>query len=187
MEIISKTTAAQKISLPIRQIFPSILGWFRQFCVFFLPLCIVFSPITTGTSCQDADYFPGIVYMYICIPINVKYDSSEHLLIPITCSYIHSFVACSSRVTDEQTDNLICRGRPALKKSLNTTNYFHFPFSICIAIQLLNLKNMNIYILCVNVNVQCKYIHNCINYTYKNYTLNKLDVFVFLQSVTRPR
>ena len=32
----------------------------------FLPLCIVLSPITTAASCQDADFLPGDIYLYIC-------------------------------------------------------------------------------------------------------------------------
>ena len=42
----------QKIS----RIFPFDFGNFTSF----LPLCIAFSPITTATSCQDADFFPGL-------------------------------------------------------------------------------------------------------------------------------
>ena len=34
-----------------------------------LPLCIVFSPLTTVTSCQDADFFPGMIHIhtFFCI------------------------------------------------------------------------------------------------------------------------
>ena len=58
---ISKTKATKKLSLLIRRIFPLILAILRRF----LPLCIVFSPISTATSCQDADFFPGMMYMHL--------------------------------------------------------------------------------------------------------------------------
>ena len=44
------------------RIFPLILAILHRI----LSLYIVFSPITTATSCQDADFFPGKC-MYLCI------------------------------------------------------------------------------------------------------------------------
>ena len=41
----------------------------------FSPLCIVFSLITTATSCQDADFFSSMVpicmYVCVCLCVNV--------------------------------------------------------------------------------------------------------------------
>ena len=49
------TKKGGKISLTTATKNGMILAIFRRF----LPLCIVFSPITTATSCQDAEFFPG--------------------------------------------------------------------------------------------------------------------------------
>ena len=61
LENVSKTTAPKKLHMPFRRIFDFGLIWaiLRRF----LPNCIVFSPITTVTSCQDADFFPAMRYL----------------------------------------------------------------------------------------------------------------------------
>ena len=55
--------------MPFRQIFPFIWGWFFTILRRFLPLFVVFDPSTTATSCQDAYFFPAMIYIHICICI----------------------------------------------------------------------------------------------------------------------
>ena len=38
----------------------------------FLPLCIVFGPLTTTTSCQDTDFFLGMIYICIYAPASTN-------------------------------------------------------------------------------------------------------------------
>ena len=53
----SITTATQKMSLPIRRIFSLILGWFW-------PFYVVFTAFYRFYPHQDADFFPGMIYIY---------------------------------------------------------------------------------------------------------------------------
>ena len=50
--------------MPFRQIF--LLFW-ADFLRRFLPLFVVFDPSTTATSCQDAYFFPAMIYIYIYV------------------------------------------------------------------------------------------------------------------------
>ena len=67
-----------------RRCFPLILGWFWPFYVIswrfasflailrrFLPRCVVFSHKTTTTSCQDADFFPGMISIYVSMYLSI--------------------------------------------------------------------------------------------------------------------
>ena len=72
LEKISKTTATENYPCWLGEFF----HWFCQCCVVFLPLCIVFSPTTTATSCQDADFSPCMIYIYIYMFIYEKISIS---------------------------------------------------------------------------------------------------------------
>ena len=65
---LKKNDSNQNIfSLPFRRIFPLVLWLLLAILRRFLPLCIVFGPKTTVTSCEDADFFPGMIHTYIYI------------------------------------------------------------------------------------------------------------------------
>ena len=63
----------QKITYAVKTIFSFDFASSRRF----LPLCVVFGPSNTATSCQDADFFPAMMY----INIYGRYDCylAEHL------------------------------------------------------------------------------------------------------------
>ena len=54
------TTATKQYTGRLGEFF---LRFSADICSFtsFLPICVIFDPSTTATSCQDADLFPGIV------------------------------------------------------------------------------------------------------------------------------
>ena len=54
-----KNEGNQKIILADKANFSFDFGNFTSF------FAIVFSPISTATSCQDADFFPGMMYMHL--------------------------------------------------------------------------------------------------------------------------
>ena len=56
-----KNDGNQQIILADKASFSFDFGLILSILRRFLPLCIVFIPITTATSCQDADFFPGMM------------------------------------------------------------------------------------------------------------------------------
>ena len=59
-----RTTATKKIHLPFRRIFSLILGWFLAILCRFWMFSDVFGQLTTATNCQDADFFPAMIYIH---------------------------------------------------------------------------------------------------------------------------
>ena len=61
---LEKNNGNQKIILADKANFSFDFGLILTVLRRFLPLCIVFSPITTATNCQDAVFFPGMMQRF---------------------------------------------------------------------------------------------------------------------------
>ena len=93
---ILKTTATRISKQIFASFFPLILSQFWHFCVVFLAFCVVFWALTSATSCQDADFFQSMMYIFIFMH-SYTYTYIHTLY---TYIYIHKYILpfCSYRL-----------------------------------------------------------------------------------------
>ena len=75
----------QKITLAVNGNFSSDFGVVFAISRRFLPLCVIFGPSTMATSCQDADFFPGMLHILYILLLSGKSNFSIYYY-PLTIS-----------------------------------------------------------------------------------------------------
>ena len=93
LEKISITSATKNDPCRLGELYLWFWVDFDNFTSFFLPLCIVFSPITRVTSCQDTDFFSRCD---IKIYVHKSTFISRHASISITHLFPHFLMKLSS-------------------------------------------------------------------------------------------